>query len=79
VEHGEQGSHLTLAPQQMRSIVDRFSQSIPISESTIAVITSSGSRYFLKQLTENSLPAVAVIAHNEVASGIRVICLGTIK
>jgi flagellar biosynthesis protein FlhA len=79
VEHGEQGSHLTLAPQQMRSIVDRFSQSIPMSESTIAVITSSGSRYFLKQLTENSLPAVAVIAHNEVASGIRVICLGTIK
>lgn len=78
-EHGEHGSHMNLPPQQIRSIVDRFSRTLPVTDSGVVVITSSGARQFLKQITENSLPALAVIAHNEVPSGVRVICLGTIK
>ena len=78
-EHGEHSSHLNLPPQQLRSIVERFVHAFPISDSNLVVITSSGSRHFVKQITENALPALAVIAHNEVPSGVRVICLGTIK
>jgi flagellar biosynthesis protein FlhA len=78
-EHGEHSSHLNMPPLQLRAIVERFAQAFPVSDSNLAVITSSGSRYFIKQITENALPALAVIAHNEVPSGIRVICLGTIK
>ncbi len=79
VEHGEHNSQLNLAPQQIRSIVDRITNTIPATDSGIAVVTSSGARQFLKQMTESALPALAVIGHNEVPSGIRVLCLGTIK
>ncbi|HEX3681813.1 MAG TPA: flagellar biosynthesis protein FlhA [Bryobacteraceae bacterium] len=78
-EHGEHGSHISLAPQQIKSIVDRFSRTLPTADSALVVITSSGARLFLKQITDNALPALAVIGHNEVPSGVRVICLGTIK
>jgi flagellar biosynthesis protein FlhA len=79
VEHGEHSSQLTLNPQQIRFIVERITHSIPVTESGIMVVTSSGARQFLKQLTEGALPGLAVVAHNEVPSGIRVICLGTIR
>lgn len=78
-EHAEHSSQLNLAPQQIRSIVDRFIHAVPLADAGIAVVTSSGARQFLKQITENSLPSLAVIAHNEVPSGVKVICLGTIK
>ncbi len=79
VEHGEHNSQLNLAPQQIRSIVDRITHAVPATDSGIAIVTSSGARQFLKQITESALPALAVIAHNEVPSGVRVLCLGTIK
>jgi flagellar biosynthesis protein FlhA len=79
IEHGEHNSQLNLAPQQIRSIVDRITHSVPATDAGIAIVTSSGARQFLKQMTESGLPALAVIAHNEVPSGIRVLCLGTIK
>ena len=78
-EHGEFGSHLTLSPQQIRALVEKIGRSIPSTEATLAVVTSSGSRYFLKQMIETSLPSIAVIAHNEIPTGVRVISLGTIK
>lgn len=79
VEHGEHNSQVNLAPQQIRFIVERITHSIPAAESGIVIVTSSGARQFLRQLTEGPLPGLAVIAHNEVPSGIRVLCLGTIK
>jgi flagellar biosynthesis protein FlhA len=79
VEHGEHNSQLNLAPQQIRSIVDRITHAVPATDSGVAIVTSSGARQFLKQMTESALPALAVIGHNEVPSGIRVLCLGTIK
>lgn len=78
-EHGEHTIHLNLAPQQIRSIVECFKRALPIADSGVAVITSSGARPFMKQITENSLPALAILAHNEVPAGVRVVCLGTIK
>ncbi len=78
-EHGEHASHLNLAPQQIKSIVECFKRALPAADSGVVIITSSGGRPFLKQITENSLPALAVVAHNEVPAGVRVICLGTIK
>lgn len=78
-EHGEHGSHVNLSPQQIRAVVERFTRTLPATDSALVVITSSGARLFLKQITENALPGLAVIGHNEIPSGVRVICLGTIK
>ena len=79
VEHGENSSHLTLAPQVIRAIVEKFQRSFPVTEANAAVLTSSGSRHFLRQITEHALPGLAILGHNEVPPGIRVVCIGTVK
>lgn len=79
IEHGEHASHLNLSPQQVKSVVDKLTHALPVSDGGVAVMTSSGARQFLKQMTENALPSLTVLAHNEVPSGVRVMCIGTIK
>jgi flagellar biosynthesis protein FlhA len=78
-EHGEHGSHLNLPPQQIKAIIEKITTGIPQNDAAIAVVTSSGARQFLRQITESSMPALGVIAHNELPTGVRVICLGTVK
>jgi flagellar biosynthesis protein FlhA len=78
VEHGEQNSHLTLAPGSIREILNRLAGRVPSPEAPVVVITSSGARYFLRQLAEASLPNLYFLAHNEVPPGQRVQSLGNI-
>ncbi len=77
-EHGEQNSHLNLPPQSIRDILNRISSRITSPEASVAVVTTSGSRYFLRQITEATLPNIAFLAHNEIPPGLRVQSLGTI-
>ena len=79
IENGELSSHMTLSPQVIRSLLDRITKALPPGDSNFVVLVNSGVRHFLRQLTENALPSLAIIAHSEVPSGIRVLCLGTIK
>jgi flagellar biosynthesis protein FlhA len=79
VEHGEQNSHLTLAPQAIRDILNRISARIAVAESPIAAVTSSGARYFLRQIVEPSMPNLMFLAHNEIPSGQRVQSLGNLQ
>jgi flagellar biosynthesis protein FlhA len=79
IEHGEHSSHFTLSPQQVKGVVEKLTHTLPVTDAGVAVITSSGARQSLKQMTENTLPSLAVIAHNEVPPGVRVMCIGTIK
>jgi flagellar biosynthesis protein FlhA len=79
VEHGEQNSHLTLAPQNIRDILNRMSARVASPEAPVVAITSSGARYFLRQIAETALPNLFFVAHNEVPPGMRVQSLGTIS
>jgi flagellar biosynthesis protein FlhA len=79
VEHGEQTSHLTLAPQTMRDILNRIGARVAAPEMPVVAITSSGARYFLRQMAEAAIPNLIFIAHNEVPPGTRVQSLGTIS
>jgi flagellar biosynthesis protein FlhA len=79
VEHGEQTSHLTLAPQTIRDILNRIAARVPSPEAPVLAITSSGARYFLRQIAETALPNLFFVAHNEVPPGLRVQSLGTIS
>jgi flagellar biosynthesis protein FlhA len=79
VQHGEQNSHLTLAPQTIRDLLNRVAARVPSPEAPVVVVTSSGARYFLRQITESSLPNLYFVAHNEVPPGLRVQSLGTIS
>jgi flagellar biosynthesis protein FlhA len=79
VEHGEQNSHLALPPQQIREILNRVSARIQSPEAPVVAITSSGARYFLRQLCEPTLPNLFFLARNEVPPGLRVQSLGNIQ
>jgi flagellar biosynthesis protein FlhA len=79
VEHGEQTSHLTLAPQAIRDILNRLQNRVSSPETPVVAITSSGSRYFLRQMAESALPNLFFLAHNEVPPGLRVQPMGNIS
>jgi flagellar biosynthesis protein FlhA len=79
VEHGEQNSHASLAPQTIRDILNRISARIVSPEAPVVVVTSAGARYFLRQMAEPVLPNLFFISHNEVPPGLRVQPLGTIQ
>jgi flagellar biosynthesis protein FlhA len=79
VEHGEQNSHLTLAPQIARDILNRILARVAAPETPVVAIASTGARYFLRQLTEASAPNLFFLAHNEVPPGMRVQSLGTVE
>lgn len=78
VEHGEHTSHLAAAPDAVRDIVQRIERRVAPASAPVAVLASSGARYFLRQMVEASLPNVFFLAHSEVPPGVRVVSLGTI-
>lgn len=78
VEHGEHNSHLSLAPQKVRELLDRLGRVFQSSDTPVVVITGSGARYFLRQIGEASFSNLVVLAHNEIPPGVRVVSLGTI-
>ena len=77
VEHAETASHLNLAPQRVRFILDRLSKCGP--EAGTVVLTSSASRFFLRQIAETSMPNLTVLSHVEVPAGVRVLSLGILN
>ncbi len=79
VEHGEQTSHLTLAPQAIRDILNRLQNRVSSPETPVVAITSSGARYFLRQIAESAMPNLFFLAHNEVPPGLRVQSQGNIS
>ena len=78
IEHGELNSSLALSPETIREIVARFSKKIDKSESAIVVV-SAGSRHFLRQILESTLPAVTVLSHNEIPTEVKVRSRGVIE
>jgi flagellar biosynthesis protein FlhA len=77
VEHGEMNSVLTMAPDGIRDILARLGSQISKAESAV-VITSSGSRYFLRQMVESSMPSLTVLSHNELPTDVKVRSRGVI-
>ncbi len=78
VQHSEQNSILALAPQVVREVLNRLEKKIERREAPVIVITSSGARYFLRQIVEAQMPNVYPISHNEVPAGVKILSLGTI-
>jgi flagellar biosynthesis protein FlhA len=79
VQHGEHNSIVTLAPAAIKDILNRLGAKIDRRETSVSVISGSGSRYFLRQIAEPSLPNVSFIGHNEIPAGVKVISRGFIQ
>ncbi len=78
VQHSEQNSILVLAPQVAREVVARVERKLERREIPTVVVTSSGARYFLRQMLESSLVNVFPVSHNEVPPGVKILSLGNI-
>jgi flagellar biosynthesis protein FlhA len=79
VEHAEQNSHLGVAPQAIREILNRIESKVGTAGAPVVAVTSSGARYFLRQVVESSLPNLFFLAHSEVPAGVKVLSLGVIQ
>ena len=79
VEHGEQNSHVAMAPQQIRDLLNRIAARIANPETPVVAIVSSAARYFLRQMAESAAPNLFFLSHNEVPPGLRVQSLGNIS
>ncbi len=79
IEHGEQNSHLTLAPQSMRDLLNRLEKKTGAPESPTAVLTVSGARYFLRQIAEPGLPNLYFLSQNEIPPELKILSLGVIQ
>jgi flagellar biosynthesis protein FlhA len=78
IEHGEQNSHLTLAPQAIRDILQRITQRTGNPEAAVVAVTSSGSRYFLRQMVEHQVRNLFFVSHNEIPADVKIVSLGVI-
>jgi flagellar biosynthesis protein FlhA len=78
VQHSETNSICMLAPQVVREIVTRIERKLDRREVPVAVVTSVGARYFLRQMVEPSLGNVFFLSHNEIPAGIKIVSLGVI-
>ena len=76
IEHTETNSAINLAPKRIHEIVDRIRAVIGSAEGPVIALTGSGTRFFLRQLTESSLPNLTVLSHSEIPPGIKVVSQG---
>jgi flagellar biosynthesis protein FlhA len=78
VQHSDANSLCMLSPQVVREIVTRLERKLERREVPVVVLTSVGSRYFLRQMVESTLSNVVFISHTEVPPGIKIVSLGVI-
>jgi flagellar biosynthesis component FlhA len=79
IEHGEQNSHLTLGPPAIRDVLRRINLKTGNPETPVAVIASSGSRYFFRQIVEPTMRNVYFLSHNEIPIETKILSLGVIQ
>jgi flagellar biosynthesis protein FlhA len=79
VQHTEQNSHLSMAPQTIREILDRIQRKVGSPEGPVAAVTTAGARYFLQQMVEPVLPNLFFLSHNEIPAGVKVVSLGVVQ
>jgi len=79
VQHGEHTSHISMHPQKVSELLSAAAKVSPAAGGSWTLLTSSGARYFVRQILEASFPQVAVLSHGEVPPGLRVVSLGVLK
>ena len=79
IEYNEQSSHINLAPQKIREILDKVARAVGSGDSPMAVVTSSSARFYLRQMIEGQIPNLSILSHNEIPPGVRVVSMGLIQ
>ncbi|MDX2179289.1 MAG: flagellar biosynthesis protein FlhA [Bryobacteraceae bacterium] len=77
VEHGEHSSHLNLAPQRVRELVDRLTSVAGPADTPTVIVTGSQARPFVRLMAEGSIPGLVALSPNELPPGVKLISNGT--
>jgi len=78
VEHTENSSHVNLSPQRVREVQERLKKCCNPPDAPAVMVTGSAVRFFVRQIMESVAPNLAVLSHNEIPPGNRIISLGTV-
>ena len=79
VEHGEQGSRLSLPPETLRDALERIKKAVGTMRAPLPLLCSTGVRFAVRQIVESELPLLAVLAHAEAPPQTPIQALGTIR
>jgi len=79
VQHGEITSHLALAPNIIREFMNRVQEKVGSPATPVAVLVSSGTRYFLQQIAESTLRNIFFLSHSDIPPATRVVSMGIIR
>ena len=79
VEHSENTSHLNLSPQRVSELLEAVRGVSVEGQTNSVLLTSTGARYFVRQMLETQHPLVTVLSHGEVTPGTKVVSLGVLK
>lgn len=79
VHHGEITSHISLAPNLIRDFIAKIQAAVGSPAAPVAVLASSGARYFLQQFAESALKNVFFLSHSDIPASTRVVSVGVIR
>ncbi len=76
VEHTENSSHLNLPPARVRDLQERLKKCCSPPDSPAVMLTSSGARFFIRQISESVAPNLTVLSSSEIPPQNRIVSLG---
>ena len=79
VQHGEHTSHVNLHPQRVSELLAAAGKAVPAGAGSWTLLTSSGARFFIRQILEAHFPQATVLSHGEIPPGLRVVSLGVLR
>ena len=79
IQHGEHTSNVHLNPQKVSELLAAARTAAVQSPGGWVLLTSSGARFFVRQMLEANFPQVTVLSHGEIPPGLRVASLGVLR
>jgi flagellar biosynthesis protein FlhA len=79
VQHGEHTSHVHLSPQRVTELLAAVQNVAAQHPGGWTLLTSSGARFFVRQMLEANYPQATVLSHGEIPPGVRVVSLGVLR
>jgi flagellar biosynthesis protein FlhA len=79
VEHNEQSSRLTLAPDVVQEVLEKTRAKVGVLHGPAALLCGTPVRFAMRQIFEADLPLLAALSHAEIPPHVRIRSLGAVS
>jgi flagellar biosynthesis protein FlhA len=79
IEHNEQSSRLTLAPDIVHEVLEKIRAKVGVLHGPTALLCGTPVRFALRQILETDFPLLAALSHAEIPPHIQIRSLGTVS